>query len=98
MPPGGTRAAEARALGGDYLDISARFHKDLGAYEDYPVAMSMEGARRSVLHSGPEQSRIYDGLGFFGAMSSNEKRLAMLGGAAVVGYFAWQHFKKKRKR
>ena len=50
LPPGPTRAGETRELGdlgdcaanGDYIDVTATFHKSLGA-TDYPVAMSMEG-------------------------------------------------------
>jgi len=98
MPMGSQRAAETRALGGDYLDILARFHKDLGDYDvDYPVSMSQYGKRRSILHSGPEQTHIHDApLGFFGQMSDNEKRLLYIGGAALLGWFLWK--KKGRKR
>lgn len=94
----GTRAAETRGLGadGDYLDITAtaRFHKELSGY---PTSLTPGTGRSSILHSGPEQTKIYDGLGFFGSMSRNEKRLALLGGAGVVAYLAWKHFNKGRR-
>lgn len=104
VPQPGARAAETLALGadGDYLDITARFHKELGDYDiDYPVTMSAQHGRRSILHSGPEQTKIYDGptpaeLGFFGQMSRNEKRLMLLAGAGLVGFLAWKHFRGKK--
>lgn len=90
MPFPGARAAESRALGaeGDYLDIiaTARFHKELG---DYPVSMSMESGRRSILHSGPEKS--------LGALSHNEKRLLLIGGAGLALFFAYKHFIKGKR-
>lgn len=32
VPQGGARAGETRALGSDYIDITARYHKDLGFF------------------------------------------------------------------
>ena len=96
LPPGPTRAAETRALGCDnYLDVTATAHlrKSLG---DYPVAMSMQSGRNSVLHSGPEQTHLIDGLGVFG-LSRNEQRLAVVAGLGVAGFLAWRLFKGKRK-
>lgn len=92
MPPGPTWAAETRGLGcdGDYIDVTATFHKSLG---DYPVAMSMEAGRRSILHSGPEQTHIYDGLGVFG-LSRNEGRLLMVVGIGLAGWLAWKQMKR----
>jgi len=91
----GYRGAESRALG-DYLDVTARFHKDLGADQYYPVSMTEGPYSMSARHSGLEQTKIYDGLGFFGQMSNNEKRLAVLGGAALGGFLLWKHFKGRR--
>lgn len=100
IPPGPTRAAETRGLGclgcdEDYVDITATFHKSLGSLGDYPVSMSMEGGRKSVLHSGPEQTRIYDAMGIFG-LSDNENRLALIAGLGLAGYIAWKMLGKKR--
>lgn len=57
---------------------------------DYPVALTLEYPyAQSVLHSGPEQSHIIDGLG----MSDNEKLglgIAVLG---VAAYFVWKKLK-----
>lgn len=96
LPPGPSRAGETRALGcddKDFIDITAMatYHKSLG---DYPVAMTALTGRGSVLHSGPEQTRIYDGLGLFEGFSRNEKRMALAAGAGLVGYLAYRHFKK----
>lgn len=106
MPQPATRGAgETRSLGrylptgADFLDVSATFHKELSDYDiDYPVSVSMEAARRSILHSGPEQTRIHDQptppeLGFFGEMSRNEKKLALVGGIALAGWLAWRHLR-----
>lgn len=103
MPSPGTRGAERRGLGcdngGDYIDVSAvaRFHKGLG---DTPVSMSQYSKTRSILHSGPEQTHIFDeappsSLGFFGQLSENERRLFMLGGAALAGWFIYKRWGKK---
>lgn len=103
VPQPGSRAAERLALGadGDFIDITAKFHKELGGYDiDYPVLMSAHYGRRSILHSGPEQTRIYDGetpieLGFFGQMSRNEKRLMFLAGIGITGFLTWKYFRGK---
>ncbi len=103
VPQPGSRAAETLALGedGDYIDITARFHKELGNYDiDYPVSMSAQYGRRSILHSGPEQTKIYDGktpieLGFYEQMSSNEKRFILLIGIGIAGFLAWKHLQVK---
>lgn len=74
---------------------------DAGKYPTWPVAMTMETARRSVRHSGPEQTQLYDGrpsLGFFGAMSDNEKRALMLVAVAGAGYLFWKQAQKKARR
>lgn len=60
---------------------------------DYPVSMSMASGRRSVLHSGTEQTHIYDGLGQFG-LSRNEKRFLVIAGAGIAGYLLWKKMKK----
>lgn len=104
VPQPGSRAAERLALGaeGDYIDITARFHKELGNYDiDYPVSMSAHHGRRSILHSGPEQTKIYDGdtpieLGFFGQMSRNEKMLAFTAVLGIAGFLIWKHFRGKQ--
>jgi hypothetical protein len=92
--PSGLRAAETRSLGADYIDVSARFHKELSDYTDYPVSMSQYSKTRSVLRPGPEQGKMIDGLGFFGALSGNERRLLMIGGAALAGWFIWKRMKR----
>ncbi len=100
LPPGPTRAAETRGLGcdgeGDYIDVvaTAHLHKSLG---DYPVAMSLESGTRSILHSGPEQTKLYDGLGLFD-LSRNEQRLAVVAGLGLAAYFAWKKWGKKGRR
>lgn len=91
MPQGSERGAESRALG-DYLDITARFHKDLSGV-DYPVSMSMESGTRSVLHSGPEQTHIYDSAPL-GALSDNEKKFGIITLAGIAGFFIWKKYFK----
>jgi hypothetical protein len=85
-PMPAARAGETSELSGDYIDISAQYHKELS---DYPVAMTMRSGQLSVLHSGPEQ------LGA-AQLSRNEKRL--LGAAALAGaaYLAWLKWGKKK--
>ena len=105
VPPPTARSAESRALAGDYLDISASFHKELGDdIPTYPVSLTAETGGQSILHAGPEQTPLYDAavppaaLGFFGALSRNEKRALLLGGVALAGWFAWTFFLKGKKR
>jgi len=96
LPRASYRSAEARGLGADFFDISARFHKELG---DYPVAMTSESGASSVLHAGPEQTPLYDAphsLGFFGKLSRNESRALVIGGVALAGYLAWKWMGGKR--
>lgn len=99
LPPGPTHAGETRGLGddgdSDYLDITATYHKSLG--DSYPVAMSAEAARRSILHSGPEQTHIHDSLGIFG-LSRNENRLLIVAGIGLAGYLAWNHLSKGKRK
>jgi hypothetical protein len=59
--------------------------------------MSMEGGRKSILHSGPEQTRIHDAMGVWG-LSDNENRLALIAGLGLAGYIAWKMLGKKGKR
>lgn len=94
LPPIGARAAETRSLG-DYLDIQARYHKVLAGYSDHPVAMTMATGRRSVLHSGPEQTQLDDGtrlsdLGLIGSLSRSERRFGAIAAAALAGWLAWK--------
>jgi hypothetical protein len=94
LPPGPSYAAETRALGcDDFVDViaTAHYHKSLG---DYPVAMTALTGKGSVLHSGPEQTRIYDGLGLFEGFSRNEKRLALAAVVGIAGYLAYRYRKK----
>jgi len=86
LPPGPTHSAEQRELSGDYIDVTATFHKSLG---DYPVAMSLMSGKKSILHSGPEQTHIYDGLGAF----DKGQKLALLAGVGIVGYLLWKKSK-----
>ena len=85
MPMPGTRAAETLAL---------------GHYPDYPVAMTLETGRRSVLHSGPEQTHLIDafpGSGLGAALlSRNERRLLIGVGLAGAAYLAWRKWGKKK--
>ncbi|KKK46619.1 hypothetical protein LCGC14_3163410, partial [marine sediment metagenome] len=46
----------------------------------------------SVMHSGPEQWGIHDGLHGV-QMSRNEKLWLGLGVASIAAYFAWKKFK-----
>lgn len=89
----GNRAAETRALGADFLDISARFHKELSGY--YPVVLTEATGRGSVRHSGMEQTWIDDGMAGIG-LSKSEKSAVMLGALALGGYLAWKHLRSKR--
>lgn len=100
MPPEGVRAAETRSLGADYFDIAAaaRFHKDLGSY---PVAMSMESGRRSILRGGPEQTHLNDEappkqLGDFLGLSRNEKRFLVIAALAGGAFYLWKYFRGKK--
>jgi hypothetical protein len=94
----GSRAAETRGLGCscDFVDVTARLHKSLSGYEEYPVAMSTQVPKGSVLRPGPEQTPLYDGMGFFGRSSDSEKRLLLLGGVALAGYLALRKYGKGR--
>lgn len=87
-------------LGEDFLDIQAevKLHRALGM-TDYPVAMSMESGLRSVRHSGPEQTHLYDSkpLGFFGALSNNEKTLAFLALGAAAVFVSLKYLKPARR-
>lgn len=93
--------------GDDYIDVvaQAQFHKTLdgmgdASYTEYPVAMSMETGLKSVRHSGPEQTTLYDAtptLGFFGEMSDNEKRALVMVAVAGAGYLFWRHSQKTRR-
>lgn len=87
LPPGPTHAAETRGLS-DYFDIKAHYHKDLGEF--YPVSMTLETGRGSVLHSGPEQGKMFS----MGALSNNEKTYLALAGAAAA---VWWFFIRKKK-
>lgn len=79
--------------------------RGLGEYPTFPVSMSAESGRRSVLHSGPEQTHIYDapygshlaGIPVYDNLSNNEKLAVKVVGAAVVGYFGYQLLTKKRR-
>ena len=87
-------------MGDDFIDVQAHFRKSLGS-TDYPVAMSMQTAMRSVRHSGPEQTHLFDSwrpMGFFGTLSNNERILAfgVLGAAAV--YVALKYMRKPARR
>ncbi len=89
--------------GDDYIDVvaQAQLHKTLGDYTEWPVAMSMETGLKSVRNSGPEQTTLYDALptlGFFGAMSDNEKRAIVLVAVAGAGYLFWRHAQKGARR
>ena len=85
-------------MGEDFIDVKAQahLHKELGNYTTHPVSMSMQSGRRSVLHTGPEQSHLYDalppGLGQFG-LSRNEKRLVVGGAIVAALYWAWKKYK-----
>lgn len=64
----------------------------------YPVAMSTETARRSVLSTFPDEMKMAYGqprsLGFFGNLSDNEKRALQIGALAGAAYLAYRVFKK----
>ena len=96
MPLTGGRAGETRGLGedGDYIDVTATLHKHLG---DWDVQESAFAGRRSMRHSGVEQTHLNDGMGAFG-LSRNENRLAIVAVVGVAAYFAFQFSKKKSKR
>jgi len=89
---------------GDEGDTDAedmRRHYEMGDYTEYPVAMSMETGLKSVRHSGEEQTTLYDALptlGFFGAMSDNEKRALVIVAVAGAGYLFWRSQRKKTRR
>ena len=87
----GIRAAESRALG-DHLSITAKYHRDLSGYEvDYPVAESAFSGQRSIWHSGPEQTKIYDGpvpVELRGYSPSGS--WVLLGILGVLGIAAWR--------
>jgi hypothetical protein len=81
--------------------VEAYKKADAGKYPTWPVAMTMESARRSVRHSGPEQTQLDDevsSLGFFGAMSDNEKRALVMVAIAGAGYLFWRAQQKKARR
>ncbi len=63
------------------------------AAESRALGDHLESQGPSVLHSGPEQSRIYNGLNGF---SSNQKRLALVAGLSVAGWLIWKRMNKKR--
>lgn len=66
----------------------------------YPVAMTMESARRSLLSTFPDEMKMAYGqresLGFFGEMSDNEKRALQLGAMAGVAYLAFRWWKGRK--
>lgn len=101
LPMYPTRAAESRELAGsddpelgDYINVTATYQKTLG---DYPVAMSLQSGRQSVLHSGPEQTHIHDGLGIFEGYSI-AKKVALVAGVGGAAYLAWKLLGKKGRR
>lgn len=61
------------------------------ALGDWPVAMTMESGRKSLLHSGPEQNAL-------GAaqISRNEKYLLIAGAVGLAGYLAWKKWGKRK--
>lgn len=72
--------------------------RGLGHYDTFPVSMSEESGRRSVLHAGPEQTHIHDAPNGLGKLSDNERRymtMALVGGAV---YFGYKMFVKKGKK
>ena len=91
MPMPGHRAAETAALAGIGPDSNYIEGLTLG---DYDTGQYFQTGERSVYHGGIEQSQIDDevhrALGVFGALSQNEKRLAMVAGAAVAGFVLWR--------
>ena len=65
----------------------------VGCKDTWPVAQTMEYPdQTSVMHSGPEQWGIHDGLHGV-QMSRNEKLWLGLGVASIAAYFAWKKFK-----
>jgi len=66
----------------------------LGSLENtWPVAQSLEYPdQTSVMHSGPEQWGIHDGLGAL-QMSRNEKLWLGIGAVGIAAYFAWKKYK-----
>ncbi len=74
---------------------------ELGDYQSYPTAQSAQSGARSILHSGIEQTHLYDApraVGAFGALSDNEKRLGLIALVGIAGYFAWKKYGKPKRR
>ena len=80
-------ASGSRAALGDHSDL------DVGV----PVSMSMQANQRSVLTSGPEQTRLAYGLGGLFDLSESEKDFVKLAAVAALGYLAWVNRKKIKK-
>ncbi len=69
-------------------DMASGSRASLG---EWPVSMTMETGRKSVLHSGPEQTRLNDGLSGGFSLSESEKSLAKVGAFAAAAYLLWRH-------
>lgn len=69
-----------------------------GWEQGYPVAMSIDERRRSVLHSGPEQTRLaLSGLFDFSQSEGQALKVAAIAGVAFLLYKNRKKIKKALK-
>lgn len=83
-----------------YPGVRSAEARDLAGYETYPTALT-QNSGVSLLSTGPERSKLNDGpdtsLGFFGSLSENERRLAIIAALGLAGFFGWRWWKGRKK-